>query len=270
MNELTATTRFEKNVSANIDPMPLWEALFYFGLSAVLFRVFLYAGIPAFAHWGMTRFEAYIVGLTVPAAILFALAFEFYKRDGYLVNWSGIKERFRLSPMTRRQWLWSIVLFVVTFLSIGALAPTAQLLIARFPALAVPEFFAPWAKPGATFDLALFTKFVGVPLKGNWSFAILSFIQLFFNIFGEELWWRGYILPRQQKAHGRWAWLVNGLLWWLWHLIIYPWQVFALLPICLIIPYIAQRYENTWPAIIIHWQNGISLLLILALVLGTV
>ena len=270
MTDVTTPYTQIKKLSINVNPMPLWQALFYFGLPAVFFRIFLYKGIPMFIRLGLTPFEAYIIGLTVPAAILFALAFGFYKRDGYSLNWSDIQERFRLRPMTRRQWLWSIVLFVVTFLSIGALAPTAQLLIAHFPALAVPAFFAPWAKPGATFDLALLTKFVGAPLKGNWSFATLSFIQLFFNIFGEELWWRGYILPWQQKAHGRWAWLVNGLLWWLWHLSIYPWQVFALLPICLMIPYIAQRYENTWPAIIIHWQNGISLLLILALVLGTV
>jgi membrane protease YdiL (CAAX protease family) len=257
-----------KSLSININPMPFWQALLYFGLPALLFRIFLYTGIPMFVRLGLTPFEAYIVGLTVPAAILFALAFGFYKRDGFPLTWSSLKVRFRLRPMTGKDWLWSVGAFIVTFLSIGALAPTAQMLIAAFPAIAVPDFFAPWARPGATFDLALFTKFVGAPLKGNWSFAVLSFIQLFFNIFGEELWWRGYILPRQEKAHGRWAWVINGLLWWLWHLTFYPWQVFALLPICLIIPYIAQRFQNTWPAVIIHWQNGISLLLILALVLG--
>ena len=268
MTVITIKNAHLKKSSININPMPFWQALFYFGLPALLFRIFLYTGIPRFTRLGMTPFEAYIVGLTVPAAILFALAFGFYKRDGYSLTSSELKERFRLRPMTRKEWLWSIVLFMVTFLSIGALAATAQMLIAAFPAIAVPDFFAPWAKPGATFDLVLFTQFVGAPLKGNWGFAVLSFTQLFFNIFGEELWWRGYILPRQEKAHGRWAWVVNGLLWWLWHLAIYPWQVFALLPICLIIPYIAQRFQNTWPAIIIHWQNGISLLLILALVLG--
>ena len=268
MANVTVQNSQRKSLPINIDPMPLWQALLYFGLPALLFRIFLYMGIPTFSRMGLTPFEAYIVGLTVPAAILFALAFAFYKRDGYPLTWSEIKTRFRLLPMTRKEWLWSAVAFVVTFLSIGALASTAQMLIAAFPAIAVPDFFAPWAKPGATFDLALFTKFVGGSLKGNWGFAILSFVQLFFNIFGEELWWRGYILPRQEKAHGRWAWVINGLLWWLWHLAFYPWQVFALLPICLIIPYIAQRFQNTWPAIIIHWQNGISLLLILALVLG--
>ncbi len=41
-------------------------------------------------------------------------------------------------------------------------------------------------------------------------------------------------------------------LWLLWHVAFYPWQIFALLPICLALPYIAQRRQNTWVAIIIH------------------
>ncbi len=252
----------------SINPMPFWQALLFFGVPALLFRISLYNGIPALVGLGLTPFEAYIVGLMVPAAILFAFAFGFYVHDGYPRTWSSIKTRFWLRPMTKRDWLWTVVAFVATFLSIGIFALPTQMLIAAIPALGVPDFFAPWARPGATFDLALFTNFVGAPLKGNWGFALLSFLQLFFNIFGEEFWWRGYILPRQEQAHGRWAWVVNGLLWWLWHLAFYPWQVFALLPICLAIPFVAQRLHNNWPAIVIHWQNGISLVLILAMVLG--
>ncbi len=255
---------------ASIRPMPLWQALFYFGLPALLFRLCLYSGIPALVRLGLTPFEAYVVGLTVPAAILFAFAFGFCARDGYAATWSSLKDRFWLRPMTKKDWLWTIVAFAATFLSIGLMALPTQKLIAALPSLAVPGFLPPWARPGETFDLALFTNFVGAPLKGNWGFALLAFIQLFFNIFGEELWWRGYILPRQEQANGQWAWLANGLLWWLWHLAFYPWQLFALLPICLAIPFVAQRLHNNWPAILIHWQNGISLLLILALVIGIV
>ncbi len=254
--------------AVSIAPMPIWKAALYFGVPAILFRVSLYNGIPALARLGLSRFEAYIVGLTVPAAILFAFALGFYVRDGFTLDWNTVKARFWLRPMSRQDWLWTVVAFVATFLSIGIMAVPTQMLITAVPALGVPDFFAPWAKPGATFDLALFTNFVGAPLKGNWAFALLSFVQLFFNIFGEELWWRGYILPRQEQASGRGAWLINGLFWWLWHLTFYPWQLFALLPICLTIPFVAQRLHNNWPAIIIHWQNGISLLLILALVLG--
>lgn len=252
----------------SITPLPLSQAVLYFGLPALLFRISLYNGTPVLIRLGMSPFHANVVSFTIPAAILFALAFAFYRRDGYELSWGAVKMRFRLFPMTGKDWLWGIGGFLVTFLSIGALAPTALLLMNSIPAITPPDFFPPWLKPGVNFDTALFAEFIGEPLKNNWCVAVLFFVMMFFNIAGEELWWRGYILPRQERAHGRWAWIIHGLLWWLWHLAFYPWQIFALLPICLALPYIAQRRQNTWVALVIHVQNGIILLIILAMVLG--
>jgi membrane protease YdiL (CAAX protease family) len=257
-----------KSPSLNISPMPLWQALLYFGLPALLFRICLYSGIPALTQLGVSHFEANVVSFTVPAAILFALAFGFYKRDGYPLRWEDIKARFRLLRMIGRDWLWAIGGLIITFLSIGAVQFTDLLLTRAIPSIAPPDYFAPWLKPGTTFDVALYTQYIGAPLKGNWGVATLVLVMFFFNIFGEELWWRGYILPRQELEHGRWAWLIHGLLWLLWHAVFYPWRVFTLLPICLAIPYIAQRRQNTWTAIIIHLQNVVFQVLVLAMVLG--
>jgi membrane protease YdiL (CAAX protease family) len=248
--------------------MPLWQAVLYFGLPALLFRVSLYSGTPVLLGWGLTPFEATTVAFTVPAAILVALALGFYKLDGYPLVWSRIKARFRLLPLRGKDWLWAIAALLVTYLSLGALGSSAQLLIEAIPALAPPDFFPPWLKPGTNFSLDLFADFVAAPIRGNWGVAVLFLVMLFFNIVGEELWWRGYILPRQEKQHGRWTWVIHGVLWWLWHLAFYPWQVFALLPICLALPFVAQRRQNTWVALIIHLQNGVVLFLVLAMVLG--
>jgi membrane protease YdiL (CAAX protease family) len=259
-----------KSSPLTVKPLPFWQALLYLGLPALLFRICLYSGIPFLLGVGLSAFEAYAIGFLVPAAILFALAFGFYKRDGYPLTWDAIKMRFRLLPMTGKDWLWAIGGFVLTFLSIGALSFTSGLLIGAFPAIAPPDFFPPWQQPGAALDSTIFVDFIGAPLRGNWGVAFLFFLVLFFNIFGEELWWRGYILPRQEKVHGLGTWAIHGMLWLLWHVVFYPWQIFALLPICLLLPYIAQRRQNTWVAIVIHLQNGIVLLVILAMVLGIV
>jgi membrane protease YdiL (CAAX protease family) len=219
--------------------MSVWKALLLFGLPALLFRLSLYNGLPVLIRLGMPPFEAWVVSFTVPAAILFALAFGFYKRDGYRLSWNDIKTRFRLLPLSGKDWLWAVGGFLVTFLSIGAFGVTALMLVDAIPAIAPPDFFPPWLKPGVNFDTALFADYIGAPLKNNWGVAVLFFITLFFNIGGEELWWRGYILPRQEKKHGRSTWLVH-----------------------------AQRRQNTWVALIIHLQNGIVLLIVLAMVLG--
>ncbi len=262
MSSITGTS------TLRIKAMPFRQALLYFGLPALLFRFSLYNGIPALIHWGLSPFEANTVAITAPAAVLFALAWGLYKRDGYPISWGNIKTRFRLLPMNGKDWLWAIGGFLLTFLSIGMASLTASIIIKALPAIAPPDFFSPWLKPGVLLSADVIASFIGAPLPGQWGIAILLFIQLFFNISGEELWWRGYILPRQELSHGRWAWLIHGLLWLLWHVTFYPWQVIALLPICLALPYIAQRRQNTWVAIIIHLQNGILQLIVLGMVLG--
>lgn len=74
----------------------------------------------------------------------------------------------------------------------------------------------------------------------------------FFNIVGEEFMWRGYLLPRQAAALGRYAWILNGLLWAVFHAGI-GWRIaLVLLPIEFIVPYVVQKRRNTWPGIIIH------------------
>lgn len=269
MTTIAAQSARDVGPASEVEPMPFWQAMLYFGLPALLFRLSLYSGIPALTRLGVSPFEAYIVGFTVPAAILFAIAIGFLKRDGYPLTRNSFKTRFRLFPMTGKDWSWAIGAFIVTFLSIGILSFTAQLLISAFPAFAPPVFFPPWQQPGVALDEGVFANFIGAPLNGNWAVVLLFFIALFFNIFGEELWWRGYILPRQEKVHGRWTWAIHGLLWLLWHAVFYPWQIFALLPICLILPYVAQRLQNTWVAIVIHLQNGIILLMILSMVLSS-
>src|SRR5512143_83484 len=175
-----------KSLPISIHSMPLWQALLYFGLPALLFRLSIYNGTPALIALGVSPFYASVVTLTVPAAILFALAFGFCKRDGYAGSWAEIKARFRLVRMTGKDWLWAIVALLLTFLSIGPIQLfTALPLIKAIPAIAPPDFFPPWSKPGVAFDVGLYTAYIGAPLKGNWGVAALVLVMFFFNIFGE-------------------------------------------------------------------------------------
>jgi membrane protease YdiL (CAAX protease family) len=80
--------------------------------------------------------------------------------------------------------------------------------------------------------------------------AWLPFFVL--NILGEELVWRGVVLPRQVAAFGTRAWLINGAGWLFVH-VAFPWQVLlALLPTVFVVPYVVQRRGNTWTGVVIH------------------
>jgi membrane protease YdiL (CAAX protease family) len=91
---------------------------------------------------------------------------------------------------------------------------------------------------------------------------------LILNISGEELWWRGYILPRQEVRHGKLAWIIHGIFWTLFH-IPFWWNLIALLPSTLSLSYMASKLKNSTPGIIAHFiMNGLGLVMIILGVLG--
>ena len=72
------------------------------------------------------------------------------------------------------------------------------------------------------------------------------------NIMGEEILWRGVMLPRQEIAFGKKTWMIHGLGWAFFH-VAFGWQhLLTLLPILFILSYVVQRRKNTWIGVIIH------------------
>jgi membrane protease YdiL (CAAX protease family) len=133
---------------------------------------------------------------------------------------SALKNRLRLNLMDRDDVLWLIGgLFAIT---------TASAVILALARYINPNFCpSPW-----------FLQHT--PGLHAWVFA--AWIPLFVsNILGEELCWRGYVLPRQEARFGRAAWLPNGVLWCLFHWSL-GWPIMViLLPITLLLPWIVQR-----------------------------
>lgn len=85
-----SSTRSAVNVSGRIRPLPFWKAIFFFALPALGFRLAIYAGMPALIVAGLSQYEAFIVSFAVPSAVLFALAFGFFKEEGNpsRLNWN--------------------------------------------------------------------------------------------------------------------------------------------------------------------------------------
>jgi membrane protease YdiL (CAAX protease family) len=110
------------------------------------------------------------------------------------------------------------------------------------------------------YDLLKFTPPNVSPSGAIMNLPLMVFV-LFMNIMSEELWWRGYILPRQEKQHGRYTWAIHGVLWAFFHAFKW-WAVPFMLFTTWIIPLISQRFGNTTPGIIIHLVvNGLGILL---------
>ena len=106
----------------------------------------------------------------------------------------------------------------------------------------------------------------GTVLEGqNRVLLFLAWLPMFFfNIAGEELLWRGYLLPRQELAFGKNAWIINGLLWIVFHIPFGLRIIIMVLPVFFTLPWLAMKTKSTWPGIILHGLvNGPAFAMIL-------
>lgn len=105
-------------------------------------------------------------------------------------------------------------------------------------------------------------------MQGNWGWYAAILLMLLLNIAGEELLFRGVLLPRMKRVFGRRDWLPNALLFTVYHLH-EPW----LMPGTLVADtfayvYPSKRYQSTWIGIIVHGSQVLFVGgLLLALVL---
>jgi membrane protease YdiL (CAAX protease family) len=87
-------------------------------------------------------------------------------------------------------------------------------------------------------------------------------------VLGEELLFRGVLLPRMKGAFGRGDWVANAILFTLYHLHM-PWLMPGTLLIdTFAIAYPARRYQSAWIGIAVHSaQTVFFTAMLLALVL---
>lgn len=72
------------------------------------------------------------------------------------------------------------------------------------------------------------------------------------NIIGEELWWRGFIQPRQEPVFGRATWVVQGLLHGAFHFSFGLGVMFIIWPAVFTIPWAVQKTRNTSVGMAVH------------------
>ncbi len=232
-------------------PMGLGESMLLFSVPTIVFYLITRVLMPYFSseytiHPLLTWFIFGGLFLFVP---LFVLAILLFRNDKYDFDLRTLAVRFRLVRLTKADWLWLLGAVIVIMLLTGTVMGVRRFVSMQF-GISPMDTSAPFLH----FD----------PLQGAERLLLLIWVPFFFfNIVGEELLWRGYILPRQELAFGKFAWLVNAVLWAVFHVCFGLDMLLLLLPVLLVLPYVVQRRKNTWVGVIIHAAvNGPSFIVI--------
>jgi len=230
-----------------LPPLPLWKALLLFAGTSIPIYLAVYYGIPTLQARGYTFLTSYLICFYPTFVAIFILAIALYWREGNPLTWEAFRSRYRLRSIAGREWLWTLGLLVFSISASLLLFPTARWL-ASLPAFAPPAHLPPELNP---LKASIPNTFMATSVSRTWGYALAYFVGWLFNILGEELLWRGFMLPRQEVSYGRFAWLIQGLLWTAWH-IFWKWNLLALLPITLGLPFVVQKTKNTTIGIVAH------------------
>ena len=106
-------------------------------------------------------------------------------------------------------------------------------------------------------------------MHGAWGwYGLLMALFLFNTVLGEELLFRGFLLPRMRGVFGRRDWVANGVLFTVYHLHV-PWVIpTTLVEGILLEAYPSRRFQSAWMGIIVHsLQSVVVIGVVLALVL---
>ena len=143
-------------------------------------------------------------------------------------------------------------------------------LVPMIVALAAEEFLPSLPTPAARdFGTYLGTDAGQSFLHGNWAWFAILVVQFALNtVLGEELLFRGLLLPRMRGAFGRWDWAANGVLFALYHLHV-PWAIpQTLLVDTFAVSFLSTRYRSALLGIVAHSAQSLYFsVLVLGLVL---
>jgi membrane protease YdiL (CAAX protease family) len=202
---------------------------------------------PSERRFFLTLLGALTVGLVWQAALVVILMVRERRNDP---TWTNIRDRLWLRPPTTekrrggRLWWWiaayGVGLAAIDMLLIGPGGPHDR---------DFGEFLSS-AAGKATFHHAW------------WLYALVAF-ELAFNTFlGEEMLFRGVLLPRMRAAFGKLDWVVNSFLFGFYHLH-EPWVIPNAILTGFVTAYPTRKYRSAWMGIAIHSIESVFFLAVL-------
>lgn len=201
--------------------------------------------------------RALLICLTLGLIWQFALVMILMKRELGELRWSRLRDALWLRPprdpktghVGGKVWWWAVL-----FVFLGAV----WALVPQIPGPSTRDFADFLSSDrGETF------------FHGAWGwYAVIIVFVVFNTVIGEELLFRGVLLPRMKGVFGKRDWIANGALFAIYHLH-QPWSMpGSVVEGIFLEAYPSRRFQSAWIGIMVHsLQSVFVAIVVLALVL---
>ncbi|MEJ2748789.1 MAG: CPBP family glutamic-type intramembrane protease, partial [Anaerolineae bacterium] len=204
------TTHVQKR--SDIQQFNLVTILFMFAWPAAWYMLLIYGlARPLTPPDGVVPTWLFLLLIVLGAGAEGLVGLLLLRREGYRLSITALRNRIRWQwPQGRKAWIIALLVLVAGLILSMAAGPLNAAL-AHIPGFAPPSWWPAASNPLVEVNSAA-DFFPDIHLEGNWGFVILYFfIGLVCNVFGEEIYYRGYLLPRMHGVFGRWDWVANGI-----------------------------------------------------------
>ena len=192
--------------------------------------------------------QALLIVLTAGLIWQFVLVLILLRRELGSLEWPRVRDALWLRPprdpktgrVGGKIWWWALL-----FVALGAVWAVA------------PAIPGPYDRD--------FAEFVGSDrgedfFSGEWGwFALVVVFAVFNTVLGEELLFRGVLLPRMRGVFGKRDWVANGAIFTIYHLHV-PWVILPTLVDGIFLEaYPSRRFQSAWMGIIVHSRQSVLL-----------
>jgi membrane protease YdiL (CAAX protease family) len=232
-----------------VRPVRVGESLALVVVVILLGLACFYGLRPLLERTGWASYPACLVSLSCVFVVMLVWTPAAYLAEGQPRTLKAFLERTRLTPIRGSLLWWGLGLGCVMFLLTAVFSPLLSRTISAgllpLPA-GIPDYLNPSRQQSLSLVKQQFVDQGILPLIP---------IVVVLNIAAEELFWRGMVFPRQELMHGKYTFIVHGLVWAFSHLFQY-WMLPPILVGSLVLAWTVQHTRSTWVGVVAHLVNN--------------
>jgi membrane protease YdiL (CAAX protease family) len=260
----------EKNPEKLRVPQMNWVSLVAFILVPLAWWLLLLYVVTPLLMPFITTAEGEINGYALNLISLSGYLFEFLlavlilKHEGSLFNWHFLKARLLLKWSGWKAWGLFVLLFILAFTATFPLMNLSPKIASLLP----PPVWFPASQNPLKEVNSISDAYPGIVFEHNYVFLLLVVFTALMNIFGEDIYYRGVLIPKLNGLFGRLSWVAGGLIFMVKHLYVW-WRCLEVFPLAFAGAFFAGPLGSLWFTMLAHFLGnyGMSLPLLIKSVL---